>query len=70
MTKAELEVKAQEITRDMANGGADFQTCARSYNYVQNRIKEGLVRSEDDVRLVVAAFADGFCTGRGHRGAS
>lgn len=43
------------------------ETVMRAFTYAFNRIRAGDVKTEQEAKYTMAAFADGFCTGY-HRG--
>ena len=68
MTLQELLDLAAKIRDDalQAHGAASREFILRATVYATARIHESRIRDEQELRNVWAAFADGFCTGRGH----
>lgn len=64
-------LKAIEQIRDFMLADAKDEhgqeTVARAFAYASSRIKDGSARTEQEAKLAMASFADGFCTGF-HRG--
>lgn len=68
MTKEELMKALKDLSIDAVSKGAGpLEPLERATYYVANRINEGRIRDTEEMKLVWAAFADGFCTQTGHR---
>lgn len=69
MMPHELMVALKEFSVDAVSKheGTQHEPLERATYYVANRIQEGRIRDTDEMKLVWAAFADGFCTASGHR---
>lgn len=68
MTKQELMQILKDFSIEaVSKSNGSYEPLERATFYVANRIEEGLVRDTQELKAVWAAFADGFCTGRGHR---
>ena len=67
MTRSELLIELDAIIRKALESGADTETIERATIYTLRRIDEGKVKTLTELQACVAAFADGFCTGRGCR---
>lgn len=39
----------------------------RGFHYAVNRVRDGHAKTEEEAKMALASFADGFCTGF-HRG--
>lgn len=68
MTLQELLDLAGKIRDDafQTHGQESQESILRATVYAIARIHESRIRDEQELRNVWAAFADGFCTGRGH----
>lgn len=64
-------LKAIEQIRDAmladTNDEHSQETVRRAFVYASSRIKDGSATTEQEAKLAMASFADGFCTGY-HRG--
>ncbi len=68
MTNAELMNALKTFSvKAVSDAAGPLEPLERATYYVANRIAEGHIRDIQEMKGVWAAFADGFCTARGHK---
>jgi len=68
MTNPELMDALQTFSvKAITDCTGPLEPLERATYYVANRIGEGHIRDTQEMKAVWAAFADGFCTARGHK---